>query len=136
MTYCSSVEQDCRGTCSVVVVQMLKAFSQILASRHSAAKGHQWTEKDSEQSSLISSNRSFHGTTHQVKARAQAQFAKALTQCAGNTPPTSTFPSSLQILAVSHLPEAVKSGYRQTSATSLASQPCRICKPSTPTSPL
>lgn len=95
-------EQDCRGTCSFPVVKMLKGFSHILASRHSAAKGHPWTERDSKQSSLISSNHSFQEMTHQVKAGTQAQFGKGLITCGGNTLSLSLFLSSLQIPAVSH----------------------------------
>lgn len=129
-------EQDCRRTCSFVVVSMLKAFSHILASRHSAAKGNPWTEEVSEQSSLISSNHSFQDMTHQVKAGAQAQFGKVLIGCGGNSPPMSWFLSFSQILAVSHLTKVAKSGYRQTLAASLLLQPSRICRPSTPTSPV
>lgn len=53
---------------------MLKAYSYILASGHSAARGHQWTEKVSKQSSLISSCHSFQEMAPQVKAGSEAQF--------------------------------------------------------------
>lgn len=103
-------EQDCRGTCTFAVVSILKAFSQILASRHSAAKGPSWSEKDSTQSSRISSNHSFQEMTHQVKRGAQAQFSQFLIARGSNALPMFLFPSSSQILAVSHLSEVVKSG--------------------------
>lgn len=126
-------EPDCRGTCSSLLAEMLKAHSQISASRPSAARRHSWTEKDNKQSWLISSNHSSQEMTHQVKAGAQAQFGKVSVVCSGSTLPTPLFLSSLQILAVSHPSEAVNSGWRQTLAPTLVLQHSAICKPSIPT---
>ena len=67
--------------------------------------------------------------THQVKAGAQAQFGDVLMAYSGYTLPMSLFLASLQILAVSHLTEKVKTGYGQTLAAFLVLQPYRICKP-------
>lgn len=74
--------------------------------------------------------------THQVKAGPRTGFGQVWKACGGKTLPMALFLSSLQILAVSHLAEVAWSGYRQTLATSLVLQPCRICKPSIPTSPV
>lgn len=89
---------------------MLKASSQILASGHSAAKGHPWTKKDRKQSSLISSSRSFQEMTHQVKEGAQTPFGKLSLASGGYTLPMSLLLASPQILAVCHLPTVVESG--------------------------
>lgn len=74
--------------------------------------------------------------SHQVKAGAQALFGKEWIACGGNTLLMALFPSSLQILAVSHSAGILKSGYRQTLASLLVLQHWGICKPSIPTSPL
>lgn len=115
---------------------MLKAVSNILASRHSAAKRHSWTGQDGKQYSLASSNHSFQGMTPQVKAGGQAPFGNVWIAFVNSSHSVLLFLFCLQILAVSHLSEIVQSGYRQTLAASLALQPCRNCKPSIPTSPV
>lgn len=65
-----------KGPAILASIWMLKSFFQILASRCSAAKRHSWTETDSEQSSLISSNHFLQEMSHQVKPGAQAQFGR------------------------------------------------------------
>lgn len=71
-----TVTQTAAAAAFLPAALMLKASFQIPASRHSAAKRHSWTEKDSKQSSRISSDHISPEMSHQVKPGALAQFVK------------------------------------------------------------